>query len=316
MNRRNRIALGVSSTLVLGAAGAGIATAAKTGTTPPAGGGGPPGAAAIATYLGLTSDKLRSDLESGETLAQIAAAQGKTVSGLEAAIVADATTNLDAAVAAGKLTAAQEATMLADLKAHVDDMVNSTGPPAGMKGGPGGAGGGPASQAVADVPRPHRLGAPGRPEGRTDARPGRDGAGQDRGGLEAAILADAKTHLDAAVTAGKLTSAQESTMLADLSSHVADIVNSTGAARGRPRRRPRRATERLALTGHTGRGEVRRPSRSRHVPIGTHLPPAALWATFGVGGCEWSSRRPVLTPARAAKSRGAPEAMCASLRAM
>ncbi len=241
MNRRNRIALGISSTLVLGAAGSGIATAAKTDSGPAAGGGGPPGAAAIATYLGLTSDQVRTDLESGETLAQIATAQGKTVSGLEAAIVADATTNLDAAVGAGQISSAQEATMLANLKAHVDDMVNSTGPPAGAKGGPGGPGGpgggpggGPASQAVAaylgltvsalqvDLKGGQTLAQVATAQGKTVA------------GLEAAILADAKTHLDAAVTAGKLTSAQETTMLAGLSSHVADIVNSTGPPAGGP----------------------------------------------------------------------------------
>ena len=70
-------------------------------------------------------------MEAGTSLADIAKAQGKTVSGLEDAIVAAATAKLDAAVTAGKLTAAQEATMLADLKSHVDDMVTRTGPPAG-----------------------------------------------------------------------------------------------------------------------------------------------------------------------------------------
>ncbi len=287
MNRRNRIALGISSTLVLGAAGAGIATAAKTDSGPPAGGGGPPGAAAIATYLGLTSDQIRTDLKSGETLAQIANAQGKTVSGLEAAIVADATTNLDAAVTAGKITSAQEATMLANLKAHVDDMVNSTGPPAGAKGGPGGPGGGPgggpASQAIADY-----LGLTVSAL-QTDLKGGQTLAqvataqGKTVAGLEAAILADAKTHLDAAVTAGKLTSAQESTMLAGLSSHVADIVNSTGPPAGGPAAAWRPA-ERLARIGFTGRGAAGGPSPFRHVRIGTDLPPTALWATFGVGG--------------------------------
>ena len=89
-------------------------------------------------YLGLTAAQLRTQLESGKSLADVAKAQGKTVSGLEDAIVAAATKKLDAAVAAGKLTAAQEATMLADLKSHVDDMVNRTGPP------PRGPGGGPA----------------------------------------------------------------------------------------------------------------------------------------------------------------------------
>ena len=101
-----------------------------------------PGSAAIATYLGLTAAELRTQLESGKTLADIAKAQGKTVAGLEDAIVADAKTHLDADVAAGKLTAAQEATMLADLKSHVDDFVNGVGP---GPGGPGGRHGGPAA---------------------------------------------------------------------------------------------------------------------------------------------------------------------------
>ena len=139
MNARKRIALGVSSTALVLGAGAGIATGASSGSGGgPAGGGGPPGAAAISSYLGLTADELRTDLQSGKTLAQLATAQGKTVSGLEDAIVAGAKTNLDAAVAAGTLTAAQEATKLADLQSHVDDIVNSTGPPAGGHGGPGG----------------------------------------------------------------------------------------------------------------------------------------------------------------------------------
>lgn len=235
MNRRNRVTLGIGSTLVLGAAGAGIASGAKTDSTPPAGaGGGPPGAAAIATYLGLTGDQIRADLQSGKTLADLATAQGKSVAGLEAAIVSEAMSNLDAEVTAGKLTAAQEATMLADLKAHVDDMVNSTGPPAGMKDGPGGPGGGPAGQAIAsylgitvsalqsDLKDGQTLAQVATAQGKTVA------------GLEAAILADAKTHLDAEVTAGRLTSAQEATMLADLSSHVAGIVDSTGPPAGGP----------------------------------------------------------------------------------
>lgn len=83
---------------------------------------------AAATYLGLTPDELRAQVESGKTLAQVAAAQGKSVAGLEAAILAGARQELDQAVAAGKLTAAQEQKMLDDLESHVDDIVNNAGP--------------------------------------------------------------------------------------------------------------------------------------------------------------------------------------------
>jgi len=52
--------------------------------------------AAAATYLGLSQVDLRTQLQSGKTLAQIAQAQGKSVSGLEDAMVAAITKNIDA----------------------------------------------------------------------------------------------------------------------------------------------------------------------------------------------------------------------------
>jgi hypothetical protein len=229
MNARKRIAAGLGSAALVIGATAGLATAAASGGGPP-GSGGPPGAAAIASYLGLTDTQLRSDLQSGQTLAQIATAQGKTVTGLEAAIVADAKTHLDAEIAAGTITSAQETSRLADLQSHVADMVNSTGPPAGARGGPGGPGG----ATIADY-----LGLT-QAQLRSDLQNGLTLAqiatvqGKTVSGLEAAIVADAKSHLDAAAVAGKLTSAQESSMLADLSSHVADMVSSTGPHVGGP----------------------------------------------------------------------------------
>jgi hypothetical protein len=222
MNARKRIAAGLGSTVLVLGGGAGLATAAKSSS---GGGGGPPGAAAIGTYLGLSQSDLMADLQSGKTLAQIATAQGKAVSGLETAIVSDAKAHFDAEVAAGTITAAQEASRLADLQSHVDEMVNSTGPPPDGMRGPGGPGG-PATAAIADY-----LGLT-QAQLKTDLQNGQTLAhvavaqGRTVGGLEAAIVADAKTHLDAAVAAGKLTASQEDAILADLSSHVADRVNS------------------------------------------------------------------------------------------
>ena len=143
MRPNKRIAAGIATAALALGVGAGIADAAhKTGANKTNVGGplrpGPgPGAKAIADYLGLTAAELRTQLQAGKTLAQVATAQGKTVSGLEDAIVAGAKTHLDADVAAGKLTAAQEATILADITSHVADMVNHTGPPAGGHRGPG-----------------------------------------------------------------------------------------------------------------------------------------------------------------------------------
>jgi polyhydroxyalkanoate synthesis regulator phasin len=79
---------------------------------------------AAASYLGLTEVELRSRLESGKTLAEIAKAQGKSVDGLKAAMVKDAKAHLDAAVKAGRLSSAEEQRVLADLEQGIDDLVN------------------------------------------------------------------------------------------------------------------------------------------------------------------------------------------------
>jgi polyhydroxyalkanoate synthesis regulator phasin len=79
---------------------------------------------AAATYLGLTEAQLRTKLESGKTLAQVAEDQRKSVDGLEQALVADAKTHLDQAVKDGRLTQAQADEMLSQLKQHISDLVN------------------------------------------------------------------------------------------------------------------------------------------------------------------------------------------------
>jgi hypothetical protein len=84
---------------------------------------------AVANYLGLTKAELRTARENRTSLAQLATQQGKSVDGLKQAIYDAAKTDLDKAVTAGRITSAQETTMLSDLQSHLDQMVNSTGPP-------------------------------------------------------------------------------------------------------------------------------------------------------------------------------------------
>ena len=91
---------------------------------------------AAASYLGLSESQLRSQLESGKTLAQVAKAQGKSVDGLVAALKADLKQHLDRAVADGRLTQAQENQILANADQRLTQLVNGKfpGPP---PGGPG-----------------------------------------------------------------------------------------------------------------------------------------------------------------------------------
>jgi hypothetical protein len=83
-----------------------------------------PGLDAAATYLGLTEAQLRTELESGKTLAQIATAHDKTADGLVGALVDAAKQRLDTAVAAGRLTRAEADSMLTGLKSRITDLVN------------------------------------------------------------------------------------------------------------------------------------------------------------------------------------------------
>ena len=184
---------------------------ARAARSRPAQGGGPgnrPGPAAVAAYLGLTPAQLVAQLAAGKSLAQIATAQGKSVSGLEDVIYAAAKARADKAVAAGKLTAAQEQTLLAKLKSHLDAIVNR----AGLLRGHGRAVK-PVGAAVAAY-----LGLT-RAELFKQLRSGKSLAqiataqGKTVAGLKTAILNAAKSRLDRAVAAGRLTAAQEQTLL-------------------------------------------------------------------------------------------------------
>lgn len=83
------------------------------------------GLAAAAEYLDMTQAQLRTALNGGKTLAQVANSKSKSVDGLVAAMVADAKANLAEAVKAGRLTQAESQAMQADLKARITEFVNN-----------------------------------------------------------------------------------------------------------------------------------------------------------------------------------------------
>ncbi len=94
--------------------------------------------AAASTYLGISEADLRTKLQAGQNLGQIAAATaGKSRDGLIAALVADETAKIDAAVKAGTLTADQATQLKANLTAHITAEVDSTRPAGPGFGGPG-----------------------------------------------------------------------------------------------------------------------------------------------------------------------------------
>jgi hypothetical protein len=82
-----------------------------------------------ATYLGTTTDDLRTKMQAGQTLAQIAAAtSGKSRDGLVAALTADAKAKIAAAQTAGTITADQATQLTTDLATKVANFVDTNRP--------------------------------------------------------------------------------------------------------------------------------------------------------------------------------------------
>lgn len=147
----------------------------------PMGYGPPPGAkrlfvpvpghgpfAAAAKYIGISETQLLKDLRGSKSLAQVAKANGKSVSGLEQALTASLKTRLDRAVAAGFITKAQEQRMLTKLSAAMVGLANARGfqiqrlpMKPGLRPGPGPAGMPGPGPAVVPMPGPAGAAAPG-----------------------------------------------------------------------------------------------------------------------------------------------------------
>ncbi len=98
---------------------------------------------AAATALGITADELRTELEGGSTLADVAAAKGVDVQTVIDALVAEAKAHVDDEVASGEITQAEADTKLADATTRIADAVNNGFPQRGDHGGPDDDGDGP-----------------------------------------------------------------------------------------------------------------------------------------------------------------------------
>jgi hypothetical protein len=83
------------------------------------------GLEAAASYLGLTEAQLRTQLNGGKTLGQVARDRDKAVDGLVDALVASANEKLDQAVEDGRLTKAQADEIKQGQRARITEFVNS-----------------------------------------------------------------------------------------------------------------------------------------------------------------------------------------------
>jgi hypothetical protein len=81
---------------------------------------------AAAEYLGLTVAELRERLGDGQSLADIAEAEDKSVDGLKDAMLDAIRENLDNAVEAGDLTREQADRILSHIESHIDEVINGS----------------------------------------------------------------------------------------------------------------------------------------------------------------------------------------------
>jgi len=79
---------------------------------------------AAAKALGIDLDALRTELQSGKTLAEVATAHGIDVQKVIDALTADAKAKLDDAVKAGRITQEQADTRLSEMSTRLKDLVN------------------------------------------------------------------------------------------------------------------------------------------------------------------------------------------------
>jgi len=182
------------------------------------------GAGAAVGATGALSPKQESEAVVNDAADQL----GVEPSELTAALKTALKNRVDAAVAAGRLTAAQGTEMKARIDAG-DVPLLGFGPGPGHHGGPHGIHGGLDAAAdylgITDAQLRTAL-----VSGKTLAQVAKTN-GKSVDGLVAALVADAKADLAAAVKAGRLTQAKANSMQADLKARITDLVNNAPPAR-------------------------------------------------------------------------------------
>ena len=175
-----------------------------------------------AAYLDLTPVALRTELRSGKTLAQVATVKGKSVDGLESALLNALRSKVEAAKAAGKIDAARADRLLQRAPQLVERLVNAT-PRARAPRARGARGGLLKAAGTYLGVTPQQL--------VTELRAGKSLAqvatakSKSVDGLKQALLAAVKQKVEAAVAAGRLDAARAQQLLERAPAHIARLVN-------------------------------------------------------------------------------------------
>lgn len=217
--------------------------------------------ATVSKVLGITETELKTELEAGKSVSDVAKAKNIDLATVKAALLAEAKAHIDAEVAAGKHTAAEGVTKLAEVTSRIDTMLTTAGLPARGPQGMGGhkGKGGPGKFMSATLATTLKL---TQEELKTQLHSGKSLA--DVAKTQSVDIADVKTvltseftaHLAEEVTSGKHTQAEADAKLAEFKTNLDTMVNRVGPAGG--------------MKGE-GRGHG---SRGGHGPMGQGAPSA------------------------------------------
>jgi hypothetical protein len=223
--------------------------------------------AAASKVLGITEAELKTELEAGKSVADVAKAKNIDLATVKAALLAEAKAHIDAEVAAGKHTAAEGAAKLAEVTSRIDTMLTTAGLPArgphgeGGKGGHGGKGG-PGKFMTATLATTLKL---TQEELKTQLHSGKSLAdvakaqSVDIADVKAALTSDFSAHLAEEVTSGEHTQAEADAKIAEFKTNLDTMVNRVGPAGG--------------MKGE-GRGPGGPGGRHGHGPMGQGAPAA------------------------------------------
>ena len=211
------------------------------GLPAPKGHGGRHGASldTAATAIGITAEELRTELEAGKSIADVAAAKGVSVDKVVDALVAEVKAHLDEEVASGEHTQEEADAKLAEATTRITEMVQTEGLPAPKgdgegRGGPGGQHGMKGGKGLDAAATAIGITAE---ELRTELQAGKSisdvatakGVGIDT--VIEAMVADMKAHLDEEVASGEHTQEEADAKLAEARTRITEMVNRTAPAR-------------------------------------------------------------------------------------
>jgi DNA-binding CsgD family transcriptional regulator len=217
---------------VLGLTGFASAQVARSNSAVVAKSDRPSPIADAAKVLGMTEAELKTELEAGKSIADVAKAKNIDLDTVIAKLTAAFKAHLDEEVASGKHTQAEADAKLAEFSTRVTTMVNAPGlPMRGGKGGhgPGGKGGhGPQKFATAQLATTLKL---TEAELQTQLKSGKtikqiaDAQNVDIADVKTTLTAAFKAHLDEEVASGEHTQAEADAKLAEFKTRLDDMVN-------------------------------------------------------------------------------------------